>query len=97
MKTTFFDTYNNAWQYSHTAEIAAAAKSEKSFKELLTDLWQGVVAAITKTGDEPRIWLTHTADNKPHWNVYDPATGRRLYGATENEVMVWLEQRYNYH
>ncbi len=96
MKTTFFDTYSNGWHHSHTADVAAAADSQNSFRDLLTKVWNGLLNFITNPGNEPRIWISHTATGEPRWNAYDPTTGARLYTATENEVMVWLEKRYNH-
>jgi hypothetical protein len=96
MKTTFFDSYYNSWHHSHTADVSPAAESQKSFKELLATAWQGFLNFITNSGDAPRIWISHTADGEPRWNAYDPTTGRRLYAATESDVLVWLEKRYNY-
>jgi hypothetical protein len=96
MKTTFFDTYNTSWHHSHTADLAPEAQLHQSFRETLADAWQGLLNFLTKSGDEPRIWISHTATGEPCWNAYDPITGRRLYAATENDVLVWLEKRYNY-
>ena len=96
MKTTFFDTYNAGWKYSHATDVAPVAESQKSFKQVLADAWQGLLNFLTSPGDEPRLWMTHTAAGEPRWNAYDPTTGRRLYAASEGEVLVWLEKRYNY-
>ena len=95
MKTTFFHNYYTGWHHSHTADVSPAVQSHKSFKELLANTWQGLLNFLTNSGDEPRIWLSHTASGEPRWHAYDPTTGRRLYAATENEVLVWLEKRYN--
>ena len=94
MKTTFFDTYYNGWHHSHRADIAAEADSTNSLRELLAKAWNGLLNFITNPGDEPRLRISHTATGEPRWNAYDPTTGRHLYAATENEVLIWLEKRY---
>jgi hypothetical protein len=96
MKTTFFDTYSTGWQYSSTADVTAPTESQQTFKEILATTWQRLLAFITNPGDEPRIWTTHTADDSICWHAYDPLTGRRLCTADEHDILVWLEQRYNY-
>jgi len=96
MKTTFFDTYSTGWQFSNSADLATEAKSQKSFRELLANVWQGLMIVLTHPGDAPRVWMTNVAGSEPRWNAYDPSTGRRLYAATENEVLAWLEERYLY-
>ncbi|HEY9700568.1 MAG TPA: hypothetical protein V6D10_25155 [Trichocoleus sp.] len=34
-------------------------------------------------------------DGSTYWRVYDPASGRSASLASEQEVRIWLEQRYN--
>jgi hypothetical protein len=96
MKTTFYDTYYNGWHHGHTADVAPAEKSSKSFRQLLADTWHSLLKVFTNAGSEPRITFCPTASGEPRWNAYDPLTGRRLYSATEKDVLIWLEKRYNY-
>lgn len=30
-----------------------------------------------------------------HWDVYDPSTGKSASFASEQEVRIWLDQRYS--
>lgn len=43
---------------------------------------------------EPVIYQLTDRDGDAYWYVYDPATGRNTYLASEHDVRVWLEQRY---
>jgi hypothetical protein len=46
------------------------------------------------TSPEPRVRMKYHA-GQTYWQVYDPTTQRSEQLATEQEVRVWLEQRYN--
>ena len=45
---------------------------------------------------EPHVWKTR---NHGHnlWHTYDPNTGSSADFASENEVRIWLEERYYDH
>ena len=44
---------------------------------------------------EPQIWQKKDAQGNIIWHTYDPITGYRALFDTEQEVRVWLENRYN--
>lgn len=44
---------------------------------------------------EPRVWHTCDAEGNLWWHAHDSVTGRSLHNASEAEVRIWLEQRYN--
>ncbi len=44
---------------------------------------------------DPRITQTYDSDGHPLWNVYDPVTHTTTALASEQEVRIWLDQRYN--
>jgi hypothetical protein len=46
------------------------------------------------TSPEPRVRMKYSA-GQAHWRVYDPTTQRSERFETEQEVRIWLEQRYN--
>jgi hypothetical protein len=67
----------------------------KSFRK--SSVWQQMAQAIGNwfnTSPEPRIRHKYQA-GQSYWQVYDPTTQRSERFATEQEVRVWLEQRYN--
>jgi hypothetical protein len=44
---------------------------------------------------EPKIWQKKDADGNMIWQIYDPVTGHKARFDTEQEVRIWLEERYN--
>jgi hypothetical protein len=60
---------------------------------LLKQLRQFLGSALNLS-NEPRISLVQRPSGQ-QWHVYDPATGYRTYLQSEQEVRIWLEQRYN--
>ena len=46
-------------------------------------------------GDEPRIWIEADAQGNVFYKGYDPRTGRRFAGGSEQEIRIWLEERYS--
>lgn len=45
-------------------------------------------------GNEPRIWIEADAQGNVLYRGYDPRTGRRFTGDSEQAIRVWLEERY---
>ena len=43
---------------------------------------------------EPKIWQKRDRYGNSYWVVYDPTTGHSSCFSSEQEVRVWLEQRY---
>ena len=43
---------------------------------------------------EPKIWQKRDRYGNLYWVVYDPTTGHSSCFSSEQEVRVWLEQRY---
>lgn len=43
---------------------------------------------------EPKITPRRDRNGNPYYEIYDPISGDRCSCATEQEVRVWLEQRY---
>lgn len=44
---------------------------------------------------EPKIWKKIDAEGNIFWKTYDPVTGMTAQFDTEQEVRIWLEERYN--
>ncbi len=45
-------------------------------------------------GGEPKIWQTLTQNGEMIWNVYDPKTRKTEQFMNEEDVRIWIEQRY---
>lgn len=46
--------------------------------------------------NEPDIWQTMDRHGNLWWNAYDPATGQISYLSSEEEVLMWLDQRHSF-
>jgi hypothetical protein len=49
-----------------------------------------------ETRNEPRIWATRDRHGHQYWHVFDPMTERSWTLSSEEEVRIYLEERYNY-
>jgi hypothetical protein len=61
-----------------------------------TPVWSRVFQALAQRfihSHEPQITLKHHSDGE-YWHVYDPITQKAATLSTEDDVRVWLEQRY---
>ncbi len=45
---------------------------------------------------EPDIWQTLDRHGNLWWHAYDPATGKTSYLSSEEEVLMWLDQRHSF-
>lgn len=59
----------------------------------LGHVWQSVLA-IAAGNQEPRVKQHSDRHGNPFWNVYDPVSGQLARFNSEEEVRLWLEQRY---
>lgn len=57
------------------------------------NFWQKVVNYLN-TNNELQIWQSSDRYGRKWWNAYDPFTGRIAKRDSENEMRVWIEQRY---
>ncbi|WP_017303434.1 hypothetical protein [Spirulina subsalsa] len=71
----------------------------------IVELWNNVVLPtlakinqwfLTRSirSHEPQIKLVFDHQGHELWKVYDPITGRQFRFMSEQEVRVWLDQRY---
>ena len=60
---------------------------------LLKRIFEPLLAAII-CRDELRLWQTSDRYGNTLWHAYDPATGRSTSAVTEDEMRIWIEQRY---
>lgn len=49
---------------------------------------------LATSDQEPKIRLSHGPDGQAQWSVYDPTSGYRNTFVSENEVRIWLDDRY---
>lgn len=67
------------------------ATSSRNFRKEITQLWQQLIALLAGNSD-PKIHRV----SKDNWRVYDPRTDRSLSFTSEQEVRVWLDERYSF-
>jgi hypothetical protein len=66
-----------------------------SVGKALGQLWHRCTEAIA-VDTEPHVWKTRDHGHI-FWHAYDPNTGSLSDFTSENEVRVWLEERYYAH
>lgn len=59
----------------------------------LEQLWNFVLEILTRS-PEPKIYEKHDRNGKLYFQVYDPITHQSSTFNTEQEVRIWLDQRY---
>ncbi len=62
--------------------------------EWFANLWHSVT--IPGKTSEPAIWQTMDRYGNLWWHAYDPATGQTSYLSSEDEVLMWLDQRHSF-
>ncbi|MGF1571287.1 MAG: hypothetical protein ACFCVD_24965 [Nodosilinea sp.] len=66
-------------------------KLARGLRHRIEQLMRAVVAT-----NEPRFTRRHSPTGEPRFDGYDPVTQRRIRGASEAELRIWLEQRYRH-
>jgi hypothetical protein len=61
---------------------------------LLQQIWHNF-CEFWERGTEPRIWQVKDRSGKLRWKVYDPVKDRSMLFDSEQEVLIWLEQRHD--
>ncbi len=66
-------------------------------QNLRSHLWRGIkgIIALLSQPDELQIRQRQTRSGELFWDVYDPETGRSASFTAEEELMAWLDNRYN--
>jgi predicted 3-demethylubiquinone-9 3-methyltransferase (glyoxalase superfamily) len=72
--------------------LAQASLIRRSFVKF-DRLWQALVRSV-KTRQEPQITWMRDRQGQSYFKVYDPLTEQHYYADSEQEVRIWLEQRY---
>jgi hypothetical protein len=49
---------------------------------------------VETLGQEPRIWQSKDRFGQTWWHAYDPITKRFVCRDSEDEIRIWLEERY---
>lgn len=65
----------------------------QSLRAKLNDLWQGVIEFL-ETSSELYITQIQDAKGQTQWKAFDPTTGQSAQFDSEEDVRVWVEERY---
>ena len=80
-------------------EVFSQAESRfDNFHKRLVQLWERCNRVLTTwllPTNEPRITSVKGRNGEVHWRIDDPHTGRSHWCGSENDVMIWLDQRYH--
>lgn len=74
---------------------SAQTAEQKSLRTQLGNLFSKIATQLT-TSSNPFIWKTHDAAGQTVWNAKDERLGRVIFGVSESEMRVWLEERYRF-
>jgi hypothetical protein len=80
--------------YRELEQISEHAK--QSFLQQFIAYLQQITREIIRrlTASEPIVKQVRDKKGRICWHVYDPASERRAYLASEQDVLVWLEERF---
>jgi hypothetical protein len=90
------------------SDVPASSPDSSVSHPLVVGVWKNFIQPITRgikkfvsqlfsRDTEPKVWETKDRDGHYMWHVYDPITGHSATLHSEQEVMVWIEERYYYH
>ncbi len=67
----------------------------QSLRAKLNDLWQAVIGSLETSSE---LYITQIQDTTGQkWKAFDPITGRFAQFDSEEDVRVWVEERYYQH
>lgn len=84
------------YQTQEVTSLQSQPKTNRHLQNTLNNLWQSVVRFL-RVSPEPQVWTTQVEKYQTQWNVLDPVTGQSAQFSSEEDVRVWLEDRYNQH
>lgn len=95
--TSFHTQTSVSSKIEYVTEISLAQKIINIPQALITifqDAGSSLVHYLTRP-NEVRIWQVSDRQGKTYWKAYDPYTNTTTYVSSENDLRVWLEQRYS--
>ena len=60
----------------------------------LEQIWLSL-GKVFEVSSEPQVWKTYDFKGNPIWHTHDPMTGESGDWISEEDVRIWLEERYN--
>jgi hypothetical protein len=59
----------------------------------LSQAWRSLMMALEQPA-EPEIWQSCDRQGNTLWNAYDPMTDKQFQWSSDQELRIWLEERY---
>lgn len=93
---------SNIVPFCRSTRLKSVSQSDRStttwrvlLKKAIHQIWQAI-AIILPLSDEPQIYQKHDHQGNVYFHVYDPVTNSSFTFHSEQEVLVWLDERF-YH
>lgn len=76
--------------------VAIARFSRQFLRQFRENTYQSFTSCFNSimTVDEPKVFQKCNRTGNVHFEVYDPKCRQRMTFGSEQEVRIWLEQRY---
>ncbi len=88
--------HSNWLEYQQLEQIFAlkseAERSKPTLQMRLENIWY-LIKSLTAL-PELRVWHTYDNEGNSWWSAHDPKTGRSIRQISEEQMRVWIEQRY---
>jgi hypothetical protein len=95
MTTGWFDNYSRHSSHEQKPENEIKNPHQSKLASLSSRCWESLTQLFTRN-TEPYIWQKRDRHGNLFWQLYDPSTNRSATFSSEDEVRIWLEERY-YH
>lgn len=65
--------------------------------QMVISIFQDFWSKLINNRTEPQVWHKRDRAGNTYWQVFDPVTGYFTYFSSEQEVRIWIEERYYRH
>ncbi len=91
-------TNHSSYSYPETKADFLQAPEQNRVKRsklfsLFNKIWQYILIAQAEA-QQPKIWQRRDRLGQIWWYGYDPVTDRSICRDSEDEIRIWLEERY---
>ena len=97
--------YHTDFQPEASASNKIEQLVEISFPKQLANFSQALMSTFKNAGaslvhyltrpNEIRVWQVSDRQGKTYWKAYDPYNNNTSYLSSEDDLRIWLEQRYH--
>jgi len=85
---------------SKTQHLTRNSLADKltNFSQAVINIFKATSASMLHSLTKPneiRVWKVGDRQGVTYWKAYDPYTDRTSHLSSEDDLRIWLEQRYN--